>query len=117
MRMLLGLVLCAALGGCGSFQNNSSKTTTVSGQSIGGGTDSKPVSCSGSGTMTVKWSGSAGTLTVSLSSGGSVVSGNDYTPTGAEQTATSTVAAGTYDLTVTRTSNWNGAYNVSISCP
>jgi hypothetical protein len=115
--MLLAVVACAALGGCGSYQNNSSNTVTVSGQSIGGGTDTKAVTCGGTGTLTVKWSGSAGTLTVTLSSGGSVVSGNDYTPGSAEQTATVSVAAGTYDLTVTRTSNWNGGYNVSISCP
>jgi hypothetical protein len=117
MRILPVLAVGAALCGCGSFQNNSSKTTTVSGSSIGGGTDTKTIECAGTGTLTVKWSGSAGTLTVTLSSGGSVVSGNDYTPSASEQTATGTVAAGTYDLTVTRTSNWNGAYNVSISCP
>lgn len=117
MRTLLAVVLFVALAGCGSFQQQSSNTVTVSGQAIGGGTDTKPVSCSGAGTLTVKWSGSAGTLTVTLSQSGSVVQGNDYTPTGAEQTATAQVAAGSYELAVTRTANWNGGYNVSVTCP
>lgn len=117
MRTLVAVVLFAGLSGCGSFQQQSSNQVTVSGQAIGGGTDTKAVSCNGTGTLTVKWSGSAGTLTVTLSQNGSVVQGNDYTPAGAEQTATAQVAAGSYELTVTRTSNWNGGYNVSVSCP
>jgi hypothetical protein len=117
MRMLLGLVVCAALCGCGSFQNNSSKTVTVSGQSIGGGSDTKNVSCNGTATLTVKWSGSAGTLSVLVANGSTTVHDVAYQAIATEQTATATFPAATYDLVVGRTSDWKGGYTVSIACP
>lgn len=117
MRILCVVAACAALVGCGSFQNNSSKSTSVVGQSIGGGSDTKGLSCTGTATLTVKWSGSRGTLSVLLATGSTTVHDVAYQATASQQTSTATFPAGNYDMVVGRTSDWNGSYDVNLACP
>src|SRR5436305_1405333 len=105
MRMLPAVVLCAALCGCFNIQQQGSNSVTVTGQSIGGGSDDKPVKCSGTATLTTKYSGSAGTLEVAMFQGSAAVQDVVYQPTASEQTATATLPAGEYDLVVSRSSD------------
>jgi hypothetical protein len=117
MRILVAMACCAALSGCFNIQQQGSNNVSITGQAIGGGTDDKAVKCSGTATLTVKYSGSAGTLEVALLMGSSSVYDTTFQPTATEQTATQTFGAGDYDLVVTRSSDWKGSYDVKVSCP
>jgi hypothetical protein len=116
MRMLGVLALSAALCGCFNVQQQGSNNVTISGQAIGGGSETKAVKCTGTATLSTKWSGSAGTLEVALFQGSAAVQDVVYQATATEQTASNTFPAGEYDLVVTRSSDWKGSYEVKVSC-
>lgn len=117
MRRSAWGVCAVVLSCCGSFQQQSDQNVTLTGQSIGGGSDTRALSCSGTATLTITWQGSAGAMTVQLSRGGTSVHDATYTASGTEQTDTATFPAASYDLAVTRSSDWKGGYTVKLACP
>ena len=117
MRTLGGLSCCLLFCGCFNIQQHGSNNVSITGQSIGGGSDDKSVKCNGTATLTTRYSGSAGSLAVALFQGSASVYDVSFQPTASEQTASSTFPAGDYDLVVTRSSDWKGSYDVKVSCP
>lgn len=116
MRRFFPLVLAAVVSpfllgaGCGG---------EIAFHGSGGGEDKSEYSCRQGAELKVTWRGESGSLTVTTYDPAAEVTQftRTFVPTGVDQNFTQAFpGVSRYTVTVTRTSDWKGAYTVNLAC-